>query len=59
MARRRISEENIRSIQKSKRSYYITLPIEYVRDLGWGEGRQVLVEKIGRKLTIKIIPPKK
>ena len=43
MARRKVGEENIRKIQKSKRSYYVTLPIELVRKFGWREGQKVVV----------------
>lgn len=53
MTRRKIDEENIRSIQKSKRSYYVTLPIRLVREFGWKEGWNVIVEKRGREIVIK------
>jgi len=53
MSRRKIFEENTRNIQKSKRSYYVTLPIEYVRELGWQEQQKVVVKKLGKKLTIE------
>jgi len=53
MARRNINDENIRNIQRSKRSYYVTLPIEYVRKLGWREQQKVVVKKLGKKLTIE------
>ena len=53
MGRRTISEENIRILQKSKGSYYITLPIEYVRMLGWKDGQKVRVKKDGAKLIIE------
>ena len=53
MARRELGEENRRSVQKSKRSYYITLPISYVRDLGWDKrGKEVFVRKSGEGLII-------
>ena len=53
MGRQNVDKENVRSIQKSKRSYYVTLPIALVRALGWKERREVVVEKEGKKLTIK------
>ena len=43
----------MRTIQKSKRSYYITLPIRAVRRLGWKEGREVFVQEDGRALRIE------
>ena len=53
MARRAIPEENIRNIQKSRRSYYITLPIQMIREFGWKEQQKVSVEKLGKELIIK------
>lgn len=53
MSRRELARENVRNIQKSKRSYYITLPIRYVRELGWREGQRVVVKKASQKLTVE------
>ena len=53
MTRRELADENIRNIQKSKRSYYITLPIQIIREFGWKEQQKVLVEKIGKEIVIK------
>lgn len=53
MGRRNADKENVRSIQKSKRSYYVTLPVALVRALGWKEQKEVVVEKEGKKLTIR------
>ncbi|MDI6717978.1 MAG: hypothetical protein QMD86_02990 [Patescibacteria group bacterium] len=53
MARRPIPEENIRNIQKSRRSYYITLPIQIVREFRWQEQQKVVVEKRGKEIVIK------
>lgn len=33
-------------------SFYITLPIKYIRALKWGEGQKVIVKKVGQKLHI-------
>lgn len=56
MARREsngIGKENIRNIQKSKRSYYITLPISDVRKLGWNKaGKAVVVCREGKQFVI-------
>ena len=35
MARRKLTERNIRTLAKSNSSYYVTLPIEAIRELGW------------------------
>jgi len=48
-----LANENIRNIQKSKRSYYITLPIQLVREFGWKETQKVVVEKRGKEIVIK------
>lgn len=53
MARRPIPEENVRNIQKSRRSYYVTLPIQIVREFGWKEQQKVVVEKRGKEIAIK------
>jgi len=58
VARRSIPEENIRSIQKSGRSYHITLPIQVVREFKWKEGQKVVVMKSasrrsGKEIVIK------
>ena len=49
MGRRKIPDENIRNIQKSKGSYYVTLPIQLVREFRWQVGQKVVVEKAGKE----------
>ncbi|MBI2595074.1 MAG: AbrB/MazE/SpoVT family DNA-binding domain-containing protein [Candidatus Colwellbacteria bacterium] len=56
MTRRIVSEENVRNIQKSKRSYYVTLPIQVVREFRWKEGQKVIVERRGKEIVIKDWP---
>ena len=53
MGRREIFDEDVRNIQKSKRSYYITLPIRYVRELSWKETQKVVVRKEGKRLIVE------
>jgi len=53
MGRRKISEENIRKIQKVSRSYYVTIPIEIIRRFGWQEGQKVVVDTRGKEIVIK------
>lgn len=53
MSRRNISEENVRSIQKSKRSYYITLPVSAARQLGWDAQQKVVVREVKKKLIVE------
>ncbi|MEX2033042.1 MAG: hypothetical protein WD889_00580 [Candidatus Colwellbacteria bacterium] len=53
MGRRAIPEENVRNLQKSRRSYYLNLPIQMVRQLGWKVSQKVVVEKRGKEIIIK------
>ena len=53
MTRRVLSEENVRNIQKSRRSYYVSIPIQIIRDFGWQESQKVVVEKRGKEIVIK------
>ncbi|MBI2035159.1 MAG: AbrB/MazE/SpoVT family DNA-binding domain-containing protein [Candidatus Liptonbacteria bacterium] len=52
MARRKLSDENIRKIQKTSRSYYVTIPVQLIREFGWEAGREVVVEKSGPETAI-------
>jgi len=48
MARRASAEKNIRSITKlGSKSFAVTIPIDYVRQLGWKE-KQMVDVKISR-----------
>ena len=53
--RRTLDERNIRKITKlaGGSSYGVTLPIEFVRELGWRERQKVVVKKSGKKLIIE------
>jgi bifunctional DNA-binding transcriptional regulator/antitoxin component of YhaV-PrlF toxin-antitoxin module len=53
MTRRQVEDENIRKIQKIKRSYYVSLPVRIVRRLRWQEGQNVVVEERGKDIIIK------
>ena len=54
MARRKLSQRNIRKIQRSAGSYYVRLPIELIRKFGWKEGQKVVVDEYGKdKFIIK------
>lgn len=56
--RRKLEERNIRKITKTGRgaSYSLTLPIEFVRKLGWREKQKVVVSLRGKTITIKDWP---
>ena len=53
--RRKTGEEGIRKLTKfaGGSSYGITLPIGYVRELGWKERQKLTVRKVGKKLIIE------
>lgn len=51
MARRK--NKNIRNIQKSQDTYYITIPIDFMRKLGWRERQKVVIKKRWWGLSVK------
>ena len=54
MARRELKNRNIRKLTKSTRgSVYVSIPIEFIRELKWKDRQRVVVEKKGRHLIIK------
>ncbi|OJI09700.1 MAG: hypothetical protein COV08_00085 [Candidatus Vogelbacteria bacterium CG10_big_fil_rev_8_21_14_0_10_49_38] len=54
MARRKMQDRNIRKLTRTGggATISVTLPIEYIRELGWREKQKVVVKKIGSKLII-------
>ncbi|MDX1765560.1 MAG: hypothetical protein R3313_01255 [Candidatus Saccharimonadales bacterium] len=57
MAREKLNKRHIRKLGKigsaTNYSYYVTLPIENVRDLGWRDNQKLVVRKRGRQLVIQ------
>ncbi|MBP9732585.1 MAG: hypothetical protein KBD29_03965 [Candidatus Magasanikbacteria bacterium] len=55
MARQKIADSNIRKLTRTGggKSVGLTLPIEYVRELGWKDRQKVVVKKQGQKLVIE------
>ena len=55
MPRRKLSEQNIRKITKmgGGKSYGITIPIQYLRQLKWRERQKVVVKKRGKRIIIE------
>jgi len=43
----------VHKLQKSKYTYTIALPIEFVRELGWIENQKVVIKKVGNKLVVE------
>ena len=53
-------EKEIRNISKTKSgSYFVTLPIDIIRELGLRKGQKVTVKKYGEGIIIKDWEPKK
>lgn len=47
MGRRKIGQEKIRSIQKTRNTYTVSIPIELMRELGWREKQRVTITRSG------------
>lgn len=56
MARKKSSKSYVRKVGKigsvKNHSYYVTLPVEYVRGLNWREGQKVQIKRVGSKLHL-------
>ena len=44
MGRQKLHNKNIRKLIKGTTSYFITLPIEAIRKLGWRKSQKLVVE---------------
>jgi antitoxin component of MazEF toxin-antitoxin module len=53
MTRRKLDEENIRSLMKIGASYAVTIPMEYVQKLKWKEKQKVEVNLHQDRIIIK------
>jgi bifunctional DNA-binding transcriptional regulator/antitoxin component of YhaV-PrlF toxin-antitoxin module len=55
MARRKIEERNIRSLTKMSggTSYGITIPMEYIRKLGWRSKQKLEVRMYGDRIIVR------
>ena len=55
MARQKLEDRNVRKLTRTGRgkSVSVTLPIEYVRDLGWKDKQKVVITKKGSALVIE------
>ncbi|MEA2007085.1 MAG: AbrB/MazE/SpoVT family DNA-binding domain-containing protein [Patescibacteria group bacterium] len=54
-SQRKVEDRDIRKLTKTGggRSMSITLPIEYIRYLGWRDGQKVVVNMKGKKIIIE------
>jgi len=54
MARQKVGSEDTRKLsQFSSGSYFVTLPVASIRNLGWRDGQKLTVQQEGDKLVIK------
>mgnify|MGYP001042544380 CR=1 FL=1 len=54
MVRQQLGSEHIRKITKSGSGvYYVTIPIDVLRELGWREHQKLVVKKRGEGVLIQ------
>ena len=57
MAREKLTKRHVRKLGKigssTNYSYYLTLPIDNIRDLGWSDNQKLVVKRRGRQLVIQ------
>lgn len=59
MARQKEGKESVRKIQRSRGMYFVSLPIELVRRLGWQARQKLVVKKFGKGMRVKDWAPKR
>ena len=56
MATKKNPKSFVRKIGKigtdKNHSYYVTIPISFIRGLKWREGQKVVVKRVGKKIHI-------
>ncbi|MDE2311667.1 MAG: hypothetical protein KGJ93_01065 [Patescibacteria group bacterium] len=58
MPTQKLKNKNIRKLIKlAGKSTVVSLPVDYINQLGWRHGQRVVVQKRGRHLTIKDYRP--
>jgi len=53
MTRRKLDEENIRSLMKIGNSYALTIPLEFIRKLKWKEKQKLEVSMYQDRIVVK------
>ncbi len=53
MTRRKLDEENIRSLMKIGSSYAVTIPLEFIKKMKWKEKQKLEVNMSQDKIIIK------
>ena len=59
MADKKYNQRNIRKITKNGTSHSVSIPVEFLKKLGWRERQKVVVFLKGKTLTIKDWEPKR
>lgn len=56
MPRKKELKESTRSLgrigSEKNHSYYVTIPIDFIRGLGWEDGQKLTVKRVGKKIHI-------
>ncbi|MFH1789868.1 MAG: hypothetical protein ABH832_02260 [bacterium] len=54
MSRRKIEERAVRKLSRNgkKGSFYVTIPVEIIRELDWKSKQKVIVKKQGSKVVV-------
>jgi len=47
-----MKNKNVRKLQHASRSYFLRIPPELIRELGWKERQKLVVKKRGKGLEI-------
>jgi antitoxin component of MazEF toxin-antitoxin module len=53
MPDKKYSQRNIRKITKNGSSHSVSIPVEFLKELGWKERQKVVVKKIPDGIQIK------
>ncbi|HBB49323.1 TPA: hypothetical protein DEQ22_00805 [Candidatus Nomurabacteria bacterium] len=59
MSDKNYKERNIRKITRNGTSHSVSIPVEFLKKLGWKERRKVVVKLRGKTLTVKDWEPKR
>jgi len=58
MADKKYNDRNVRKITKNGTSHSVSIPVEFLKELGWKERQKVVVKKIRGGIQIKDWKPK-
>lgn len=53
MTRRKLDEENIRSLMKIGSSYAVTIPLDFIKKMKWKEKQKLEVKLMQDRIVIK------